>query len=535
MNRFLEKMRVWLRWIIIRAQSKPVFKQVLSWWCRWGAWRVSRLLLKTPGVVAVYSRHTHPGFPSFVPGHSDLDATIILSEDAAWNPERIEAVSSKVKALSWFHYYLSPSDIRITSPKELARVTRNYSSRYEPLYTPDDWILLAGQEVRSEKALDFPAVEIPWHPEFNVWWQHILQHYLLVPKPGLEDQYLRVFYRSALRQQLQFLAASGKEVTKPLGHVDDDLVEAAFREHPDLRALLIELKRNDFWYKNPQHLQERILLAVLQLAAEFFRTYTFHPTLAQAPACGKDGGKRHKTAYDALKSRLDQAPQLTKQLKGVLIYPIPHCSPTFYQVDLVIPDDLSAVLFSQTLRLAHETFRGREFHLHGQGFSITYVPESILNRPLLFLGSPYPFLKEHIQRYGEYLLGPEPPALEGAWNHEDLVQWCRVFLPYYMITLARRIEHSSRSINFCQLASIKLFLETGEKETDPETIRRRHRDLFKEESPEDQVWDYLLRDKPGLQNRKGYIAATSSLFRECRQVETLLARKKGVKDAEFKP
>ena len=518
-------MRVWLRWIIIRSQSKPVLKQVLSLWCRWGAWRVSRLLLKIPGVAAVYSRHTHPASPSFVPGHSDLDATIGLSEGAAWDPERIEAVSSKVEALSWFHYYLSPNDVRITSRKELARITRNYPSRYEPLYTPDDWILLAGREVRSEKPLNYPIREIPWHPEFNVWWQHILQHYLLVKKPGLEDKYLRVCYRSALRQQLQFLAASGKEVAKPLGHVDDDLVEEAFREHPELRALLVGLKQNDFWDKDPQHLQERILLTVLRLAAEFFRTYPFHPTLTQAPASGKQGEKRHTTAYDALRSRLDQIPQLTEQLKGVLIYPVPHCSPYFYQVDLVIPDDLSAVLFSETLRRAHEAFRGREFHLQGQGFSITYVPESILNWPLLFLGSPYPFLKEHIQRYGEYFLGPDPPALSGVWNQEDLVKWCRVFLPYYMITLARRIEHSSRSINFCQLASIRLFLETGEKDTDPETIRRRHRDLFKDESPEDHVWDYLLRDKPGTQNREEYMAATSVLFRECRQVETLLARK----------
>ncbi len=519
-----EKIRIRIQWFIIRGQKNRTFKKISLLWCKFGAWRVSRLLLKILDVEAVYSRHTHPGCPSFVPGHSDLDITIVLKQDAACDPNRIEAVSNRVEALSWFHFYLNPHDVRFTSREELARITRNYPSRYEFLYKPDDWVFLAGEEVRSEKALDFSARKMPWHPEFNKWWQHLLQHYLLVRKEGLEGQYLRVFYRSALRQQLQFLAALGEEIPKPMGHVDDELVDVAFREDLVLRPLLLDLKRRDFWGKDPQRLKERIMLSILQSATEFFRAYPFHPKLSTFPQPRNKDWEHHEAAYGVLESRMDQCRQLTEMLKGVLVYPVPHSYPYFYQVDLVIPDSISAERFSETVRVVEKAFRGREFYLDGHGYSITYVPESILNWPLVFLGSPYPFLKEHIQRYGMYLLWPEPPVFEKAWERKDLVAWCRIFLPYYMFTLNRRIEYSSRSINFCQLASIRLFLKTGEKETDPRVLRKRHKDLFKVESPSDPVWNYMLRDKPRRQEREKYHAAMRCLLKECRFVENLLKR-----------
>ncbi|MFC1883460.1 hypothetical protein ACFL2O_01705 [Thermodesulfobacteriota bacterium] len=440
--------RIKIQWLVVRGQKIWGFRHISRWWCFFGVRRVSRLLLKMPSVEAVYSRHTRPGSPSFVPGHSDLDVTLVLSENASRDPEQIEAVSRRVDDLSWFHFYLSPEDVRFSSRNELARLTRNFAAPFEPLYTPDDWVLLAGEEVRSEKSGDFPSRRMPWHPEFNRWWQHVLQVYLHVKRPGLEGRYLRVFYRSALRQQLQFHAALGKVQAKPNGHVGDEMVDTAFEHDPETLELLEDIKRRDFWVRNPWRLKKQILFAVFQSASDFFSKFPAHPELdTEKAGCSKEIG-RHESAYDALKSRLEQCAHLTSMLRGVMAYPVPYFSPYFYNVDMVIPDEPDPEQFGEILDTAYNEFKGKEFILNGHQYAITYVPEGVLKKPLVYLGSPYPFLKEHIKRYGICLTGQEPPALEGSWSHQDLTEWCRIFLPYHRITLSRRVEHSSRGVCF---------------------------------------------------------------------------------------
>lgn len=520
----IEEYRIRLRWIIIRAQSRPVFKQFLRLWCRVGVWWGCRLLIKMPGVVAIYSRHTLPGSPSFVPGHSDLDTAIVLSEEAARDPQRIDQISARIEELYWWHYYLSPEDVRFTSAKELARFTRTYSARYETLYTPDDWVLMAGREVREAEVRPFPIERMPWHPEFNMWWQHILQHYLMVSQEGEEDQYLRVFYRSVLRQQLLFLAASGKEATKELGHVDDAQVKIALHYYPKLLNQMLDLKQNAFWAHDPEAQKAHLLWGALRLAADFYSQFALAPDFGH-PSLKSDPAAEHQKAYAALKARLAELSQICEMLKGALVYPVPHWQPYFYQLDLVIPDDIPHTEFRKLLKLAQDAFSAREFFLEDQGFSITYVPESVMKQPLYFLGTPYPFLKEHIQRYGAYLLGDRPESLEGGLNHQDMVKWCRTYMPFYLTTLERRVEYSSRTVNFCQMASIRLFLTTGTRETDPGKIRKRHAEVFKSGGPTDEVWDYLQRDKPGRKPFETYRSATLSLINECREVEALLAQK----------
>ncbi len=523
---FSEKVRVWIRWTIIRAQRYPLLKELFLWGCRLGTWRIGQILTKMPGVEAVYICHTHPNSPSFVPGHSDLDVTIVLTKDAEGNPDRIEAVKRKVESRSLICYYLNPRDARFTSHEELARVMRTYDSPYEPLRTPNNWVLLAGKEVRTEQPRDFPTRKLPWHPEFNRMWQHILQDYLRIRMPGLEDQYLRVFYRSAIKQQLYFQTALGKQVAGRLYHLDDSddsLVEEAFREDPEMQVLFSDLKRRDFWDKDARHVKERIFLHVLQSAAEFFRTYSFHPKINPSVPPFQEDNEHHWKAYNALESRLGQYPVLTSMLKGVLSYPIPHCHPYFYQVDLMIPDGISFEQFRKIVRTVDEAFKAREFHLDDCGYSVALVLESIYSWPLVFLGFPFPFLNGHIRRYGKCLIGTVPKALEGTLCPEDLVEWCRIFLPYYMLSMSRRIEYSSRTLNYCQVASIRLFLETGETETDPLVLRERHRERFKVESPVDHVWTYMMKDKPGRQNNSAYKEATLLLSRECKRVEALLA------------
>jgi hypothetical protein len=528
---FSERLRIWVRCTVIRAQHYPLLKQLFRWACRLGTWQIGRLLMKTPGIETVYIRHTHPNSPSFVPGHSDLDLTIVLTEDTAMDPNQIGAVSCQVAARKLFYYYLNPQDVRFTTRKELARVTRVYPSPYELLYTPDDWVLLAGEEVRTTQPRGFPKSAVPWHPEFNKWWQHLLQNYLLIKMSAPDDQYVRIFYRGALKQQLHFLAASGKGIARPPGHLDDSLVEVAFRENSEVQALLSDLKRRHFRDKDAQYLKERIFWHTIRSAADFFRTYPFPPEVNSSEPLPQEDQKLHARAYEVLESRLAQCPWLSRWLKGVLAYPIPHCYPYFYQVDFVIPDGLSVEEFSKlinSMKETFQTFQAREFHLDGRGYSVGLVLESIYNWPLVFLGSPFPFLREHIRRYGKCLMGPLPKALKGDTHPNDLVEWCRVFLPYYMFNLSRRLEYSSRTLNFCQLASIRLFLETGEMETDPLVLRKRRRERFKYESPDNLVWSYTLKGKSGRQTQSAYRAATFLLLKDCQRVETLLEKNKSV-------
>lgn len=520
------KLKAWIRWIIILTQHYPLLKQAFRWACKLGVWRIARLFSRTPGVQSVYIRHTHPWSSSFVPGHSDLDVTIVLTEEAAGNSDQVEAIANQIEVWNRIHYYLKPEDVRLTTRKELARVTRTYDSPCELLYKPDDWVLLAGEEVRTEQPRDFATKKIPWHPEFNKWWQHFLQGHLLIQKPP-DDQYMRIFYRGAMKQQLYFLAASGKKITRPPGHLDDSLVEVAFRDNPEMLLLLSNLKRHYFWDKNAQRLKEQIFWHIIQSAAEFFRNYPTPPQSNPSKPLPQEDRKLHVRAYEALESRLAQCPGLCRWMKGVLTYPMPYCYPYFYQVDFVIPDGLSLEEFSeivQSMKKIFRTVRAREFYLDGRGYSVALVLQSIYESSLVFLGSPSPFLRDHIRRYGRDLLGLVPRGLQGTLTPVDLASWCRVFLPYYMFNMSYRIEHSSRTLNFSQLASIRLFLETGETQTDSLELRKQHQEQFKGESPDELVWDYMLKANPSRQHQGAHRAATVALLQECRRVEALLAK-----------
>lgn len=521
-----DRLKPRIRWLIIVTQHYPVLRPVFLWANRLGTWRVTQLFRRTPGVRSVYIRHTHPRSSSFVPGHSDLDVTIVLTEEAAGDPDQVEGIANRVEVWNRIHYYLKPEDLRFTTRKELARVTRTYGSPYELSCQPDDWVLLAGEEVRTEQSRDFPAEKIPWHPEFNRWWQHLLQDHLLIQMPP-DAQYLRIFYRGALKQQLYFLAASGKEITRPPGHLDDSLVDVAFRDNPELLRILSNLKRQYFWDKKAQYVKERIFWHMIRSAADFFRSYSTPLQTKPSETLPRDDWKLHKRAYEALESRLAQWPGLNRWMSGVLVYPVPYCYPYFYQVDFVVREGLPFEEFSEMVESVKKTFRtsrAREFYLGDQGYSIALVLQSIYESPLVFLGSPLPFLVEHILRYGKELLGFVTRGFQETLRPEALATWCRIFLPYYMFTLSYRIEHSSRTLNFSQLASIRLFLETGETQTDPLNLRDRHQAHFKAESPDDVVWDYMLKDKPGRSQQNLYRAASELLLQECRHVEALLKK-----------
>lgn len=517
MSKRLSDFRTWLQWTIVRAQAHRLPGRVLRWVCRVGAARAGQLLMAIPGVEAVYVRHTHPRSPAFVPGHSDLDLTVVLSERAAGSPETVEAVAGFLERRRLFYYYLSPDDARITTPEELARMTGKWPP-VEILVGPGNWTLLAGREVRQEASMNLTPAQISRHPEFNRWWGHILQDYLLRTLPGEENRYHRVFYRGAIKQVAYFMIARGMTPPAHESFTDRCLARWVLDSHPELKQLLEGLEKSGFW--DDGDIRERIFHEVLRITSDFHAGPPVSPRPAGKPEPDPAGLKPHAAAYDALAAKLKTLPDLKSRLAGVLVYPTPYCQPGFYQADLLLPDDISPAEMTAMAELIRQAFHGREIVSEGHHYAITLVPASVSCAPLVYRGSPFPFLAEHIERYGCVLFGQYGVAGKPAGN--DLIDWCRIFLPYVTSNLNRRVEHSSRTLNYCHIAAVRLFLETGEIVTDPSFLTTRHQMVFGKESPTDELWEYLLRDKPGRDDHDLYLAATECLRHELDRVGLML-------------
>jgi len=519
LNERLSRFRSWLQWFVVKAQAHGLPGVVLRWVCRSGSSLIGRKLMAIPGVEAVYVRHTHAGSPSFVPGHSDLDLTVVLSKQAADSGGTVESVACLIEHRRLFYYYLSPSDARMTTSEELARLTRKWPPA-EILVGPENWTLLAGREQRRETSKKLPASQVAWHPEFNRWWGHILQDYLLRTLPGEENRYLRVFYRGAIKQAAYFMIARGMTPPPHDSFTDQSLAQWVLDSHPQLRPLLQRLEENDFWDEEQSDTRERIFHEVLKITADFHVASAVKPRPAGKHNSNPADPNPHLAAYRALAAKLEALPELKSLLADVLVYPTPFCQPSYYQADLLLPDEISLTELTALAALIRQLFHGREIACESHLYAITLVPVSVSSAPLVRRGSPFPFLAEHIGRFGQMLFGqcPLPQQPEG----KNLIEWCRVFLPYFTSNLRHRVEHSSRDLNFCHIAALRVFLETGEIVTDSACLIARHQVIFGRESPGDELWSYLLQDKPGRHNHASYLAATRCLQDELERVEQML-------------
>jgi hypothetical protein len=513
--------RIRLQWAVVKAQAHRLPGGFLRWFCQAGARRIARSLADMPGVVAVYARHTHPGSPSFVPGHSDLDLTVVLADEAGKSAPAVETVAGFLERRRLPYYYLSPDDARITTVGELNRL----STRWPPveiLVGPENWTLLAGEDVRPRASTERAAEQWPGHPEFNRWWGHILQDYLLRTLPGLENRYHRVFYRGAIKQAAYFMVAGGLNPPDHEAFTSRGLAKWVLEGNPALGRMLSELERNGFWEGGQSDVREQIFLEILGLTEQFYARFPGPSDATESIRHDRPSDERHASAYDALAAKLASLPDLQSRLAGVLVYPTPYCHPCFYQADFLLPAGGSLADLKALTAIIRETFAGREFESMGHHFAITLVPATVYQAPLAFRGSPFPFLAEHVRRYGRLLPG-SPAVTPGRVDGQAWTEWCRMFLPYFTSNLNRRVEHSSRTLNFCHIAAVRLFLETGEIETDPLALRVRHARAFGDGSPSPETWDYLLRDKPGRADRERYRSAAACLAREVQAVERLLA------------
>ncbi|HEU5303488.1 MAG TPA: hypothetical protein VFU40_02480, partial [Gemmatimonadales bacterium] len=75
--------RAWIeqaRWWMLSTQRIPGLAGLYRRISLVAMWIAGRRLLQVRGVTAVYSRHTHPRSLAFVPGHSDIDLTVVLDD-----------------------------------------------------------------------------------------------------------------------------------------------------------------------------------------------------------------------------------------------------------------------------------------------------------------------------------------------------------------------------------------------------------------------------------------------------------------------
>lgn len=507
---------------IIRTHHLPILGTLYRRACQLGTWVVGRRLARMPGVEGVFLRHSHPYSPTFVPGHSDLDLTLVFQDEAAEDPSKIRECSTAIENLSRLFFFVWPQDARFTSRSELSRYLTSLG-RPEILNQPWDWILIAGKEVRNGGSCRNRPDRIPWHPEFNRWWANVLQSHLFAADESLDTRFMRAFYRGALKSQLHLRAAMGMPVERAPGYMEDGLPMGTFIGDPDLPNILADLKARNFMARCPDHLKSRVFLAVLFNVADFYRHCKAYPKNRNDTSIhSRSTEEPHRAHYGELERRIEAQPELTSILEAAVVYPSPHWYPYEYQVDLILREGLPLEDFVKAVSAIKRGFGGRTFAIGTTHVQFTIALKSIYQHPLYFLGSPFPFLREHIQQFGALIYGSPTEAIQGTLSRADLIEWCRICLPFHMYNFRRRPEYFAKDVNFYQLASLRLFLETGEVLTDAPQIRQAYLDRFVNKNQERAVLDYYLQ-RPGIPaSAELYADAFAFVASQYERVESLL-------------
>lgn len=480
-----------IRWGVIRTQSVPVLRTFYQKTSQVVTREIGRKLAKMPGAEAVFLRHSRPNLPGFIAGHSDLDLTLVFNDKDAENPERIRACYEELERLTYKYPFIQIQDARFASQRELTQFLKEFPSPSELLYQPEDWFLVAGEDIRNGISRSLPTCHIPWHPEFNKWWENIIQHHSFSKKDDLEKGYMRTLYRCALKNQVTLQAAMGIPVPKPNGFIDDELTGVGFDDNQDLKNILTDLGKRNFWEEYPEAMKARILFWVFLSAEDFFGKWQAHPAIQEESNIhSRSAEEPHCSVYRELECKIKSHTEIHPVLKAAVAYPVPYSYPYSYSVYLVLREGLSLGEFAKGTRAVERCFGRREFKVGQYNIQITLIPESIYKHPLFFLGLPYPFLPEHIREFGATVYGS--PTTHGVLSRDDLALWCRLYLPYHMFNLRRRPQHNSPALSFYQLAGIRIFLECGDKLTDGHRVRETYLERFGNRNRDRDVLDYFL-------------------------------------------
>jgi len=487
---------------------------------------VGRQLASLEGVEAVYVRHSHPRYVTFAPGESDLDLTLVLDDGAAQDPALVRACTDRVDALSRVFCFVWPQDARFVARRELAQIEA-WSGVGELLNTLNGWIRIGGREVRGEGQR--PAIErnsIVLHPEFNAWWLNVMQTHVLTPQTSLGEERMRLCFRVAMKSELRLQVGRGRMASPAQAYLPDSGAAALFADDAEMMGLLGDLERKGFWARNGEDRKAGILRRSIERAGEFYRDLPIPADAAWVtPAAGQSAiAEAHRSE---LRDRLDGEGALRSIAETIIVYPTPHWAPCEYQIDLILHNDLPLADFADAVRAIKRTFGGRTFGIRGTHAQMTLIPRSAFEHPWYFLGTPFPFLHEHVATYAETLFG-SPPRVPIAPPSAERVLWCARYYFFHRFTLHYRPRYVSKEVNFCQLAAIRLFLEHGAILTDAGQVRSAYRDAFVEREDESQALDLLLRADGARLDDLSFAAVLKLQSREYDCVEALLRRQRAI-------
>jgi len=484
---------------------------------------VGRQLAGMPGVEAVYARHSHPRSVTFAPGQSDLDLTLVLDDRAAQIAALVRACTNRVDALSRVFCFVWPKDARLVTRRELAQIEA-WPGGAEILNAPSAWIRIGGREVRRER--QSPAIEVnrlPLHPEFNAWWFNVLQTHVLTPQTSLDEGHIRVCFRVAMKSQLHLQVGLGRVAPPAQAYLPDSLAVSLFADDPEMTGLLGDLERKGFWSQDGQQQKARILHCSLALAAEFYRKLPLPAGAAWVTPTSRRSAALAEAHRSELRDRFDREPALRSIAGTIIVYPTPHWAPCEYQIDLILHDDVPHAAFDDAVRAIRRSFGGRTFSIGGTHAQLTMVPRSAFEHPWYFLGTPFPFLHEHVATFAETLFG-SPPRIPAPPPSAERLRWCARYYLFHRFTLRYRPRSVSKDCNFCQLAALRLFLGQGLVLTDAAQVRCAYLDAFVKRSEESQALDFLLRGDGERPDEILFAAALQLQSREYDSVEALLRR-----------
>jgi hypothetical protein len=214
----------------------------------------------------------------------------------------------------------------------------------------------------------------------------------------------------------------------------------------------------------------------------------------------------HGAVTGELRERVARAAPRLPGLRSAAAFPLPHCEPPAYRLELVLEDDLDPRDLLRLLDGVRHGLGGRAFDVAGAAVEVALLPETVHAHPLYRSASASPFLGEHVRAWGVSVFGRDGEEIAGAGGAaaatpaRDLaaaLEWCRTWLPFHAFNLRRRPGQASRVLNFTQLASARLFLEAGEVATEAGRVRRRYLERFGSGDPRRGALERLLRSFGG--------------------------------------
>jgi len=514
----------WQRWmrrgIVLSARVAPL-RYLLRGVCQLLTWEVGRELANLPGVEAVYTRHSHPASTTFAPGLSDIDLTVVISDSAAHDAPSLRISSNRVDTVARTVPFVWAQDARFVSRNELAQI-EEHPGTAEILYVPAGWMRIGGREVRrGGPAPSVDTKRILLHPEFNVWWHHVMQTHVLTPRTDREESSARFCSRVAMKNQLHLQVARGRWTPRIDGYLPDSDAKALFADDFTMVRLLDEQAHQGAAH-NPEDWEAEILHRSLYDAGSFYRELPISSDAAWITLRPRseaiDEGHRVK-----LREIFDREEALRSIAAGAIVYPTPHWMRREYQIDLILRDNIAGEAFREAVRAIKRSLGGRTFGVGDTDAQLTLIPRFAFQHPWFYLGTPFPLLHEHVASSAETLFG-NPPRLPAPPSVAERRRWCATYFLFHRFTLHYRPAYVSKDCNFSQLLALRTFLEDGTILTDAADIYRRYVNALGTRSEDLTALNFLTGIAREPLDDESFAAALNLQSQEYDAVEALLRR-----------